>query len=77
LAYLPKQTYERLVLFQRARSVTVANCILVIEDYFGLGTEPLRESVSDRLTRLENAVANLSNLPVNSLSNLKNDLNSS
>ena len=35
---------------------------LVIEDYFGLRTEPLGDSVGDRLSRLEDAVANLTNL---------------
>jgi len=52
LAYLPKQTYERLVLFQRDHGLSLSQAVtLVIEDYFGLRTEPL-ESVSDRLTRL-------------------------
>lgn len=67
LAYLPKQTYERLVLFQRDRGVSLSQAVaLVIEDYFGLNPEPLEESVSARLTRLENAIANLTNLPSNS-----------
>lgn len=77
LAYLPKQTYERLVLFQRERGLSLSQAVaLVIEDYFGLGTEPLGESVSDRLTRLENAVANLSDVPINSLDNSQNALHS-
>lgn len=72
LAYLPKQTYERLVLFQRERGLSMSQAVtLVVEDYFGLRTEPLRDSVSDRLTRLEDAVANLSDLLINSPSKSK------
>ena len=67
LAYLPKQTYERLALFQRDRGVSLSQAVaLVIEDYFGLSPEPLQESVSDRLTRLEDAIAKLTDLPSNS-----------
>lgn len=67
LAYLPRQTYERLVLFQRDRGVSLSQAVaLVIEDYFGLSPEPLEQSVSDRLTRLEEAIANLTDLPSNS-----------
>jgi hypothetical protein len=72
LAYLPKQTYERLVLFQRDHGLSLSQAVtLVIEDYFGLRTEPLGESVSDRLTRLEEAVANLTELSTNSPSKSK------
>lgn len=77
LAYLPKQTYERLVLFQRERGLSLSQAVtLVIEDYFGLRTEPLGDSVSDRLTRLEDAVANLSDLESKLLSHSKSDTDS-
>jgi hypothetical protein len=49
---------------------------LVIEDYFGLRTEPVGESVSDRLTKLEEAVTNLTDLPMNSLGKSKSHTDS-
>lgn len=77
MAYLPKQTYERLVLFQRERGLSLSQAVaLVIEDYFGLSIEPLGESVNERLTRLENAIANLNDLPINSLDKSKTSASS-
>lgn len=64
LAYLPMLAHERLVQFQHEHGLSMSQAVtLVVEDYFGLRQEALEDSVHARLTRLEDVVAKLSDLP--------------
>jgi len=64
LAYISKPAHERLVQFQHEHGLSMSQAVtLVVEDYFGLRQAGLEDSVNARLTRLEDVVAKLSDLP--------------